>query len=76
MNKEEMSEVLDTFDVELLALSRLRSPHIVQVCAVLDYLAFLPEQGLRVAQHQLVNESTACEFFIVYAPLCFPRRTF
>ena len=33
MNKEEMGEVLDTFDVELLALSRLRSPHIVQVGA-------------------------------------------
>lgn len=32
MSKEETSEVLDTFDVELLALSRLRSPHIVQVC--------------------------------------------
>lgn len=31
MNKEEMSEVLDTFDAELLALSRLSTPHIVKV---------------------------------------------
>eukprot|EP00752_Nemacystus_decipiens_P009411 g8414.t1 len=31
MNKEEMAEVLDTFDAELLALSRINSPHIVKV---------------------------------------------
>ncbi|CAB1118764.1 unnamed protein product [Ectocarpus sp. CCAP 1310/34] len=30
MSKEEMTEVLDTFDAELLALSRLSTPHIVQ----------------------------------------------
>ncbi|CAM9329340.1 unnamed protein product [Ectocarpus fasciculatus] len=30
MSKEEMTEVLDTFDAELLALSRLSNPHIVQ----------------------------------------------
>ncbi|CAM9964972.1 unnamed protein product [Ectocarpus sp. 12 AP-2014] len=30
MTKEEMTEVLDTFDAELLALSRLSTPHIVQ----------------------------------------------
>lgn len=31
MNKEEMAEVLSTFDAELLALSRIDSPHIVKV---------------------------------------------
>lgn len=31
MNKEEMTEVLDTFDAELLALSRINTPHIVKV---------------------------------------------
>lgn len=38
MNKDEMVEVLDTFDAELLALSRLNTPHIVKVHA----LAILP----------------------------------
>lgn len=36
MNKEEMMEVLDTFDAELLALSRLNTPHIVKVHAALN----------------------------------------
>lgn len=31
MNKEEMAEVLHTFDAELLALSRINTPHIVKV---------------------------------------------
>eukprot|EP00903_Cladosiphon_okamuranus_P006604 g6451.t1 len=31
MNKEEMAEVLETFDAELLDLSRINSPHIVKV---------------------------------------------
>lgn len=34
MNKEEMAEVLDTFDAELLALSRINSPHIVKVRSI------------------------------------------
>lgn len=31
MKKEEMAEVLDTFDAELLALSRIDSLHIIKV---------------------------------------------
>lgn len=35
MSKEEVAEVRNTFDAELLALSRLNTPHIVKVKAAL-----------------------------------------
>ena len=37
MNKEEMAEVLGTFDAELLDLSRISSPHIVKVRSTQRY---------------------------------------